>query len=290
VLTDQAIGAALVFFAVVGAQPPLTAPLAFEAASIKANTSGLPNGDNRVLPGGRYVATNLSLQVFIRLAYEQSPHIAGLAPSDVVGGPNWIGSDRFDINATAGRDVSLSQLRSMLRTLLVERFQLKMHTEKRQLPLYRMVLDRPGRLGPQLRRTEADCTSDPADPFRGITPGESYPCGYFGPSPNFKMGSERAYQAIRGMTMEDFAVRLHDFLGRRVVDATGLPGYFDADFEFTTEIVMPPPPPGQPNPYDGRVLPSIFSVLPQQLGLKLESQRGDVDILVVDHAEHPTED
>ena len=123
----------------------------------------------------------------------------------------------------------------------------------------------------------------------GITPGESYPCGYFGPSPAINLGSDRAYQAIRGMTLEDFAVRLYGYLGRRVIDATGLSGYFDADFEFTIEIVMPPPPPGQPNPYDGRVLPSIFSVLPQQLGLKLESQRGPVDILVIDRAEHPDE-
>jgi uncharacterized protein (TIGR03435 family) len=92
------------------------------------------------------------------------------------------------------------------------------------------------------------------------------------------------------MTMEDVALRLREFLGRRVIDGTGLSGYFDADFEFTTEIVMPPPPPGQPNPYDGRVLPSIFSVLPQQLGLKLESQRGPTEILVIDHADHPTPD
>jgi uncharacterized protein (TIGR03435 family) len=75
-----------------------------------------------------------------------------------------------------------------------------------------------------------------------------------------------------------------------VINGTGLSGYFDGDFEFTAEIVMPPPPPGQPNPYDGRTLPSIFSVLPQQVGLKLEPQRGPSDILVIDQAERPTED
>jgi uncharacterized protein (TIGR03435 family) len=92
------------------------------------------------------------------------------------------------------------------------------------------------------------------------------------------------------MTMEDFALRLHEFLGRPVINSTGLSGYFDGDFEFTAEIVMPPPPPGQPNPYDGRVLPSIFSVMPQQLGLKLDSQRGPGEILVIDRVEHPTND
>jgi uncharacterized protein (TIGR03435 family) len=197
-------------------------------------------------------------------------------------------SDRFDVNATANREVSLAELRSMLQTLLVERFRLKTHYETRQAPVYRLVLARRDKLGPQLRRSEADCASAPADPLRGITPGHSEPCGYFGPSPTISIGSDRAYQSIRGLTMMDFALRLYPYLGRRVIDGTGLQGYFDADFEFTAEIAMPPPPPGQANPYDGRVLPSIFSVLQQQLGLKLESQRGPVEILVVDHAEHPT--
>jgi len=268
-----------------------TPPAAFEAASIKLNTSGLPNGNDKVLPGGRYTATNLSLLFLVRFAYDPSPRSRALTPFEVEGGPSWMRTDRFDVNATGGRDVSLTELRAMLRTLLVERFHLQTHFDTRQMPVYRMVLAQPGKLGPQLRRTEADCARAPLDPLRGITlVGESYPCGYFGPSPNVAMSTGRAYQAFRGMTMEDFGLRLREFLGRRVIDNTGLPGYFDADFEFSAEIVMPPPPPGQPNPYDGRVLPSIFSVLPQQLGLKLDSQRGPTEILVIDHAEHPTPD
>jgi len=262
----------------------------FDAASIKLNTSGLPSGNDKVLPGGRYTSTNLSLLVLIRFAYDPSPRSRALTPVEVEGGPSWIRSDRFDVSATAGRDVALPELRAMLRTLLAERFHLQAHFETRQLPVYRLVLAQSNTLGPQLRRTTADCASAPLDPLRGITPGESYPCGYFGLSPNVAMNSGRAYQAFRGMTMEDVALRLREFLGRRVIDGTGLVGYFDADFEFTAEIVMPPPPPGQPNPYDGRVLPSIFSVLPQQLGLKLGSQRGPTEILVIDHADHPTPD
>ncbi len=104
------------------------------------------------------------------------------------------------------------------------------------------------------------------------------------------MGSDRAYQAFRGLTMEDLALRLYPYLGRRVIDSTGLAGYFDGDYEFAAEVVMPPPPPGLPNPYDGRELPSIFSVFPQQLGLRLQSTRGPVDVLVVDYAERPTRD
>lgn len=155
--------------------------------------------------------------------------------------------------------------------------------------MYQLTLSRRDQLGPQLRRSASDCSTALLDPLRGITPGQSEPCGYFGPSPTQPLGTDRAFQAFRGLTMEDFGLRLYPYLGRRVVDGTGLAGYFDGELEFTAEIVMPPPPPGQPNPYDGRVLPSLFSVLPQQLGLKLESQQGSVETLVVDRAEHPSE-
>ena len=254
----------------------------FEVAAIKP-----PIPDSRLLrvafqPGGHLVADNVSLRTLIEDAYQ-------ILPFQLTGGPAWLDSRKFSINATANEAATPDQMRLMLRTLLEERFQLKVHYEKRELPIYRMVLAATGKLGPQLRRTEADCAGAPVDPFRGITPGQSYPCGYFGPSPAVNLDSGRAYQAIRGLTLEDFTLRLYPYLGRRVIDGTRLSGYFDADFEFTAEIVMPPPPPGQPNPYDGRVLPSIFSVLPQQLGLKLESQRGTVDILVIDHAEHPSD-
>ena len=261
---------------------------AFDAASVKVNTSGLPQAFTRIDPGGRFTATNTSLALLIRLADEPSPRSRGLEPFEVTGGPNWLLSDRFDVSATAGRDVSLTELRAMLRTLLAERFQVEAHVEKRPGPVYRMSLARAGRLGPQLRRAQADCAAAPVDPFRGFTPGEAYACGYFGPSPSAPIESDRAYQAVRGMTMDDFAAALYPHLRRRVTNETGLSGYFDADVEFSAEIMMPPPPSGQ-NPFDGRTLPSIFSVLPQQLGLKLAAGTAPVDILVIDRAEHPTE-
>jgi uncharacterized protein (TIGR03435 family) len=263
--------------------------LAFAAASVKANKSGSPQGRGDIGPGGRFTSTNLSLEFLIRLAYERSPRSRGLEPFEVAGGPAWIRADRFDVNATAGREVSLTELRSMVRSLLIDRFKLKAHYETRQGPVYRMTMAQRERLGPQLRRAAGECDRVVSDPLRGITPGQAEPCGYFGPSPTIPTGSDKAYQAFRGLTMEDFALRLYPYLGRRVVDATGLAGYFDGEFEFTAEIVMPPPPPGLPNPYDGRVLPSIFSVLPQQLGLRLRAERGPVEIVVVDGADHPTE-
>jgi uncharacterized protein (TIGR03435 family) len=264
--------------------------IAFEAGSVKRNTSGSAEGDFDVTPSGRFTATNLSLQFLIRFAYDRSPRSRGLEPFEVTGGPGWIASDRFDVNATAGRPTSLTELRSMLQALLMDRFKVKTHYETRQGPVYRMVLAQRGRLGAQLRRATTDCAAVTPDPLRGMTPGQPEPCGYFGPSPTVPLGSGKAYQAFRGLTMEDLALRLYPYLRRRVMDSTGLAGYFDGEFEFTSEIVMPPPPPGLPNPYDGRALPSIFSVLPQQLGLRLESERGPVEILIVDQAELPTQD
>src|SRR5262245_45594197 len=109
-------------------------PLAFEAASVKINKSGSPQGSDSITPGGRFTATNLSLQFLIRFAYERSPRSRGLEPFEVTGGPGSVGSDRFDVNATAGRNVSLTELRSMLQALLVERFHLTTHYESRQAP------------------------------------------------------------------------------------------------------------------------------------------------------------
>ena len=266
---------------------PVNVSAAFEAASIKANTSGLAEAFDTI-QGGRYTATNMPLLVLIRLAYEPSPRSRGLEPFEVTGGPSAVLSARFDVNATAGRDVSLTELRSMLRTLLAERFRVQAHFERRQGNVYRLSATRPGRLGPQLRRAEADCGAVPVDPFREFVPGEPPTCGFFGPSFTAPIDSDRAYQAMRGMTMSDFATALYPHLGRRVIDQTGLDGFFDADLEFTAEIMMPPPPSG-PNPFNGRTLPSIFSVLPQQLGLKLDPAEAPVDILVIDRAEHPTE-
>ena len=275
--------------AILAQAPAPASAVTFDAASVKVNKSGSPQGDETVSPG-RFTATNLSLEFLVRLAYERSPRSRGLEPFEVSGGPAWLASDRFDVSATAGREISLTELRSMLRALLSERFKLKAHYETKQGPVYRMVMSQRGTLGPQLRRTAADCAAVTADPLRGITPGQPEPCGYFGPAPTVPLGSDKAYQAFRGLTMEDFALRIYPYVGRRVIDSTGLAGYFDGDFEFTAEVVMPPPPPGLPNPYDGRVLPSVFSVLPQQLGIRLESARGPVEMLIVDHAEHPADD
>jgi uncharacterized protein (TIGR03435 family) len=258
----------------------------FAAASVRLNTSGLEAGTDRILPG-RYTATNLSLAVFIRLAYTPPNRARALEPFETAGGPDWLLSDRFDINATAGRDVSVADIRAMMRALLSERFQVRTHVEQRTGPVFRMSQVRSGRLGPQLRRSEMDCATGSVGRGPESVSGVDGRCGFFGPALTAPINSTRAYQAFRGLTMDEFAVLMSAYLGRPVVNSTGLAGYFDGDLEFTAEIMLPPPPSG-PNPFDGSSLPSIFSVLPQQLGLRLEQTEGLRQVLVIDHAVHPT--
>src|SRR5205823_8423335 len=129
-----------------------------------------------------------------------------------------------------------------------------------------------GRLGPQLRHTQADCADVPV-----AAPGLPHPdgpprCGYIGPAPGSVMSSGHANMAFRGITMEALARFLVGSVRRSVNDRTGLNGYFDGEFEPTIELPPPPPPPGVPDPFDRHNFPSIFTVLQEQLGLKLDSK------------------
>jgi uncharacterized protein (TIGR03435 family) len=181
-------------------------------------------------------------------------------------------------------------MRLMVRRLLAERFKLTAHTEVRQLPIYALVtVTRDRRLGPQLRRTKPDCASTGTPFLSGIgpTPTAGPPaCGYFGFSPETKFSEGRGGLAFRGLTMSGLAKVFVPILRRSIRDSTGLNGYFDGDFDFIAEIPLPPPPPGMPNPFEAPFA-SIFTVFPQQLGLKLESTRAPVDVLVIDRIERP---
>ena len=258
---------------------------AFEVASVKANRSGEPAQRIQPAPGGRLTVTNVSLRGLVRFAYE-------VQDFQIDGGPSWFAVDRFDVAAKAADDSPVSDLRRMLRTLLAERFKLRTHSETRDQPVYAMVLARSdSKLESKLRTSQADCVPSNAGvgvPFDPNSP--CWPPGGFGPAPGVPITSGQL--AFRGMTMEAFARTLSPIVRRVVIDRTGLTGGYDAEFEASAELPPPPPPPGSgiPNPFDPRNMPSIFSVLPEQLGLKLESTRASVDVLVIDAAERPVED
>jgi uncharacterized protein (TIGR03435 family) len=257
---------------------------AFEVASVRPNNAGYMSMRLDSQPGGRVTGTNVTAATLIRFAYD-------MPDFQMFGGPNWINSDRFDVIAKAENDAPLDQKRLMMRRLLAERFKLTAHTETRELAIYALTIssgDR--RLGPRLRRTDSNCGSagQPLLLEVGPSPAGGPPtCGFFGFAPGTKFSEARGGLAFRGLTMAELAKVFRPILRRSVVDRTALTGYFDGDFDFIAEFPVPPPPPGMPNPFDAPFA-SVFTVFPNQLGLKLESTRGPVDVLVIDSVERPT--
>jgi uncharacterized protein (TIGR03435 family) len=208
-----------------------------------------------------------------------------LVPESLVsGGPSWIDTDRFDLAAKVGRESqnSVAEKQLMLRRLLAERFKLVVHTQRINSPIYTLVLASVnGEVGGQLRRSDSDCGNGDA----GAVPppvrrGQQLRCNlYIVPTGTL---------IARGQTMSAFAYALTRTVGRVVTDHTGLSGVFDADAVFNPEGLpdWAPLSPGAPN-HDA---PSFFGALQEQLGLKLESTKGPVDVLVIDHVEQPTPD
>jgi uncharacterized protein (TIGR03435 family) len=256
--------------------PARAAVAAFEAASIKRNISG----ETRLrfeTPPGRLTAINVPLRFVIRQAYRVSE-------ARIIGGPAWIDTERFDILATAPANANVDTMREMLRTLLNERFGLAVHAELREVPVYVLRLARrDATLGPQLGRSTMDCTGRGSSVVDGRVQ-----CGIMvsqGPG----SGSLRGGSA----TIDNFVRLLGDFLDRPLNDGTGLTGRFDLELQFTAERSSTPgaPVPGglatASGPDD---TPSLFTALREQMGLKLDAEKGGADVWVIDTVSQPTLD
>jgi uncharacterized protein (TIGR03435 family) len=284
---------------VVGIVDTLTAQpstsLAFEAASIKPNSSSSLVRRFGV-PGDRFVATNETLWQLIAVAYGAPGLLPQpLANYHISGGPKWIDSDRFDVEAKAAGNVvrgieGTRRKQLMLQTLLADRFKLAVHHEIRDMPVYALVLARRDRrLGPKLRRSEVDC----AVMRRSLNyrPGPVFGTPAFDPANRDACGSGVSMEGVLkgGMTMTDMTVTFSRWMDKAVLDRTGLTGTFEVELQFSAEGLpgVPGPPPGVERPPNDN--PSIFTAVREQLGLKLESSRRPLDILVIDQAEKPTE-
>jgi uncharacterized protein (TIGR03435 family) len=271
----------------VPAEPPIAAvPTAitgglFDAASIRVNTSGDPRVSSGT-QGRTYAAMNMPLRPVILIAYELD-----LQPSRLLGGPSWlggvappwIGADRFDIVAKLPDDVNMRQVPAMLRALLAERFKLAVHTEVREAPAYALVLARSDRrLGTKLRKAAIDCAALEAAGGQPppVEPGQLGPC-------DAQVGLNGGGIEAHGQVLSTLARMITQFVGRQVIDRTGLSGGFDFELQFsgraTTAAV------------DGAAADgvSLFTALEEQLGLKLESTRVPVEFVVIDRLERPTE-
>jgi uncharacterized protein (TIGR03435 family) len=258
-----------------GKQTSSTAP-AFEVASIKVNNSGSENFGFSAKPGGVVIATNVTIRQIVRYAYS-------MQHSKVEGGPDWLDTVRYDITAKAAEAAPSDQMTLMFRPLLADRFKLAMHIEARDTAIFALVRARSdGRLGPQLRVSSVtDCDATRAAQARGaaLAAGDGRPiCA----------GRAQAGSIIAGaVSMDELARNTSRMVGRVVVDRTGLPGRYDLDLKFTPEAdLTAAPPPNRPPD----ALPSFFVALEEQLGLKLEPQRGPVDVVVIDSIQRPTED
>jgi uncharacterized protein (TIGR03435 family) len=260
---------------IAAAQPPT-----FEAASVKPNKSG-PRALQRAMlqPGERVTLVNVTPRLMIQMAYPEA--------TDIIGAPTWIGrpgpsedADRFDVNAKADVPSSREQLQAMMRSLLADRFKLTAHTEPRETPIFALVLARrDGKLGPKLHPATTDCQT--LRQRTKIRPGVD-PCGRLG---EVGLGVMMA----RGLTLDALGMLKFD-VDRLVENKTGLSGIFDWDLTWTPQVFLQRSFDRDRFPAIDPDGPSIFTALQEQLGLKLEAQKGSTSVLVIDHIEHPTAD
>jgi len=236
-------------------------PAAFEVAAIKRSANLDAGGSLGLLPGGRFRAVNFDARTFVAVAFRTKPPRT-LAPSQIVGAPEWMSTERYDINAKISPELAATMdknpllMPALLRSLLEDRFKLKTHMEVREMPVFALVpTRRESTLGPRIHPSTIDCGKNPSK------------CRIVGGTGRFTAPS---------ITLDTLATMLTKPAGRLVLDRTGLTGLFDVDLEWAEEA--------------GSDKPSIFAALQEQLGLKLESVRDLVDVVVIDHVERPTED
>ena len=230
-------------------QPDAQTPLRFEVAAIRPHQStGDEPSDRKMLPGGHFVATATPVRTLIRIAF---------GTDSISGAPGWIDNETFDINATTVNQAEVTttqQFQQLILSLLEDRFEFKFHREEKEVPVYRLKVVKPGKLGPALK---------PSAP---------------GSQPNMSSNSNGSVAVMKAtrMSMTDIAAALSRQAGRPVEDHTDLAGKFDFQIEWAPEET--------PDSAD----PSLFTVLKEQLGLKLQPAKGTAQTFVVDRISRPS--
>jgi len=239
----------------------------FEVASIRPNNSSDARATFRMGTPGRFGATNVTLRRLIQVAYD-------IKDFQLSGGPGWIGADRFDINAEGAPTPNSDQVLLMLQSLLADRFKLITRKETKEIQMYALVV---AKNGPKIKNA-ADLNEGGGG---GARPGA--------------VTIRRGLLLARAAQLTALLNPLSNILGRPVVDRTGMTGVYDLKLEWAPDEIQGamfrqmgvPEGFGAPPPdFQG---PSLFAALEEQLGLKLESQKGQGEILVIEHAERPTE-
>jgi uncharacterized protein (TIGR03435 family) len=290
----------------VGGQTP-----AFDVASVKLSQpdTSSPIGSIPMImvpPGGRFTARNVTLRMLLQSAY-------GVTDAQIIGGPSWEISQKFDISAKADAVVlrSAADLGPLLKGLLADRFRLKAHTETRELPVSVLAIARSdGRLGRDLKPSKSDCTNAQAemqkraDALMSGGPAAADAIAQLMPKPGQTM--KCAMMPLVGTNIADFGMHgdgqpisvisslVNQATGKIVIDETGLTGLFDWDLRFDPNSLLAAaarmgvtlPPPALPQSDS----PSVVAAVREQLGLKVEDARRPVEVLVIDSVELPTPD
>jgi uncharacterized protein (TIGR03435 family) len=269
------------------AQPP-AGKETFEVASVKPNSDINIAANFQLQPGGRVAITNLPLFQVIRAAYASD----ALQLDEQIIGPPWIKSERFDIVAKAEGSLAPDEtgtpvrLIAMMRSLVEDRFHVQAHTEMREMSVFLLVLANKNRKsGPRFHQSSQDCggliaraSPEPPDSTKW--------CGVRG-------GVMSGHIRMQGLTMAQMATRFaYDWeVGRPVLNRTGLAGRWDGEIEFVPAFLPGPNVDSAPvaNPASGSG-PNMLSAIRDQLGLKLDSAKARVQVLVIDQVERPTPD
>ena len=285
-ITASLVVVAAMWTAMARAQTPAVAA-AFEVASIKQNRDGNATQNLEVQPGGRIAITAYPLFQLIRIAYNSNTL---QTEGQIVGGPGWLKSDRFDVVAKATGSLEdgtepgrPTRLLAMIRSLLGDRFRLRAHTELRETSVYLLMLaNKDGKAGPQLRPSaQQDCSGSLTELAQDSTRW----CGW--------RGGRTGHYTIQGLRMADIATGFAGTwtLGRPVVDRTGLPGRWDAQIDFVPTFLPGPNAESVPVPNPAADSgPDMVSAMRDQLGLKLEAGKAKVEYLVIDRVERPAPD
>jgi uncharacterized protein (TIGR03435 family) len=246
--------------------PILASGQAFEVASVKLNRSGSRGGSMEFSRGGeRFTATNMPFGALVLVAYDITVR--------QLSGPAGFLSEKYDVVAKAEHAVSPDEMLRMLQALLTERFKLVVRRETRDVPVYALTL---GKGGPKMHKNDSSGSEHP------------------GPrTPSRAIGTERGSGDLvfKNESMSDFAWALTRMAGigdRVVVDDTGLKGTYDFELKFSRDRAPQTGIDGH-EPAARLEDPTIFSALQEQLGLKLESRKGPVEFLVLEHVEKPSE-
>lgn len=248
-----------------------TAP-AFDVVSIKRSAPNATGGSVGA-PPGRFVMVNMDIRPLIGTAYGDD-----VDTSDYIGLPGWATTERYDIDAKTPADAKPADIALMLRTALAERFAFKAHIETREQPIYELARVNPGGPLPSgLARVDVDCEALRESRGRGEKPAlKPLPSGLFPCDMSMRGGAGMELRS-GGMKMADFGRSVQSGTGRIIVDKTGLEGFYAFTLRFT----------GTPSP-DSDV-PSLFTALQEQLGLRLQAATAPVRVLVIDSIQRPTE-